>query len=124
MIVADTNVWVAYWTGESASDTMLVHSALQHKAAWMAPMIASELLSDPTLPEHHRNTIMNLPAPELVEGYWIRVGSLRAFLFARQMRPKLVDSMIAQLCIDHDATLVTRDVGFRRFTKAGLRLHK
>jgi predicted nucleic acid-binding protein len=124
MIVADTNVWIAFWTGDSANDTMLVRSALENKATSMAPMVVAELLSDPTLDERHRNTIVNMPALILLQGYWIRVGRLRASLLVRRMRPKLIDSMIAQLCMDHDAILVTRDAGFRRFADAGLRLHK
>jgi predicted nucleic acid-binding protein len=122
MIVADTNVWIAYWTGERAGDTDLLDSALEQHAVAMAPMVVSELLSDPALPGRDRHVIVNLPMMEILPGYWNRVGDLRASLFVKHMRPKLVDSMIAQICIDHTATLLTRDTRFQRFTEAGLKL--
>jgi predicted nucleic acid-binding protein len=124
MIVADTNVWIAYWKQEISTDTELLDKALLGQNTWMAPMVVSELLSDPALGIRERSVLINLPLLEIASGFWIRVGELRARFLARQMRPKLVDSMIAQVCIDYGATLVTRDLGFHRFVESGLRLHK
>jgi len=38
------------------------------------------------------------------------------------MSSDLADTLIAQICIDHDVPLITRDKDFRHFAKHGLRL--
>ena len=44
-------------------------------------------------------------------------------MFRRQARPKIVDTLIAQSCLDHGVPLVTRDRDFLSFQKvAGLRV--
>jgi predicted nucleic acid-binding protein len=124
MIVADTNVWIAYWTGQSADYIAALDSALSTKSARMLPMVLAELISDPALAPAQRDAIVDLPLLSLLPGFWVRAGILRASLFARQMHPQLIDSLIAQMCIDYDAPLLTRDAGFSRFTDAGLKIHK
>ena len=60
---------------------------------------------------------------EITEGYWQRAGLLRARLLARGRRARLADSLIAQSCLDHDLSLVTRDSDFRHFVRlAGIRI--
>ena len=60
---------------------------------------------------------------EIQPGYWERAGKLRALLIAKRLKPRLADTLIAQICIDNDIPLITRDKDFRHFAKhAGLRL--
>lgn len=50
-------------------------------------------------------------------------GLLRATILRTGRRAKLADSLIAQSCLDHQATLITRDRDFSVFASlAGLRL--
>jgi len=44
---------------------------------------------------------------------------LRAQILKLKRRAPLVETLIAQSCIDHDVGLVTRDVDFRAFVRAG-----
>jgi predicted nucleic acid-binding protein len=123
MIVADTNVWIAYLAGETGEDISWLDSALGAEATAMAPMVLAELLTAPALAPEHARALIGIPLLSLTPDYWVRVGKLRASLQAKRYRPRLVDTMIAQLCMDHQATLLTRDAGFKRFVGQGLKLH-
>jgi predicted nucleic acid-binding protein len=125
MIVADTNVWIAYLEGDQASDTKLLEIALRFEKAFMLPPVLTELLSEPGLPAQYREFLESIPRVPLTEGFWSRCGDLRANLLSRGHKPKLGDSIIAQLSIDYGAPLLTRDKGFAIFAKhAGLILAK
>ena len=123
MIVADTNVWIAYLKGEEGADVSVLDSAMISGEYVMAPVVLCELLSDPQLGEDHETRIMEARRLPLQQGYWVRAGKLRAALIAKELRPRLAETLIAQFCIDYHATLLTRDAGFRRFATVGLRLH-
>ena len=70
-----------------------------------------------------KDLFLQLPVLEITEGYWQRAGLLRARLLARGRRARLADSLIAQSCLDHDLSLVTRDSHFRHFVRlAGIRI--
>ena len=89
----------------------------------MAPPVLSELLSAPFLPTEAESSLLEIELLEPGEGYWWRAGKLRASLIDRGYRPTLVDTLIAQTCIDHSAGLLTRDRDFHPFEKhAGLLL--
>src|SRR5262245_43702172 len=120
MIVADTNVWIAYLEGDTGSDVSSLDEALATETFRMAAMVLSGLLSVDTLAPAHERILVHLPMLSLSADYWIRVGKLRAALYTQHYRPRLVDAMIAQICMDHQATLLSRDVGFRCFVDAGL----
>jgi predicted nucleic acid-binding protein len=122
MIVADTNVWIAYLLAIDADDTQAMDRALVDGAIRMAPVVLAELLSDPKLQTSAREVLETVPMLDLVPGFWSRAGLLRAKLIARGQKPKLADSLIAQVCVDWGATLITRDEGFRAFAKEGLLL--
>lgn len=83
----------------------------------------AELLSDPHLSQRVRQTILEIPTLSIGEGFWERAGLLRANILRTGRRANLADTLIAQTCLDHQATLVTRDRDFIVFgSEAGLRL--
>jgi predicted nucleic acid-binding protein len=59
-----------------------------------------------------------LPLVEVTPGYWQRAGELRAKVLARRRKARLGDALIAQSCIDHGISLLTRDRDFRAFANA------
>jgi predicted nucleic acid-binding protein len=123
MLVADTSTLVAYLEGRPGRDVDVLDEALENRILNLVPPVLAEFLSDPELPPPVRVEVLHLPVLPLLEGYWERVGALRARLFARGRRAKLADSLIAQACLDHDAELITRDRDFGAFKRyAGLRL--
>ncbi len=123
MICADSNCWIAYLSGETGQDVEILDHAVIHDAVVMAPVVLSELLSDPLLEVQDEADLCAIRMMEIRPGYWERAGKLRALLMAKRIRPKFADTLIAQICIDNDVPLITRDKDFRYFMKhAGLRL--
>ena len=123
MFCADSSSWIAYLSGESGDDVNLLDSCLHNHFILMAPIVLAELLSDPLLPDEVETHLRSVPVLELMPGFWERAGKTRAELIRRKMKPKLADTLIAQVCIDHNLPLHTRDTGFRPFAKhAGLQL--
>ena len=122
MIVADTNIWIAYFEGQRGSDVDAMDRSLQDGILRMCPVVLTELFSDPALDTDLVEALMAVPLLELIAGVWERTGRLRAAAISNKLKPKLADSLIAQICIDHEAVLITRDKGFQGFVSAGLRL--
>jgi hypothetical protein len=117
VIALDTSSLVAYLSGETGGDTDAVHLALEQQQACLPPAVLAELLSDPVLPSNTAALLEQLPLLTLADGYWSRVGALRAAVIAQRRKARLADALIAQSCLDHDLPLVTRDADFRNFSR-------
>jgi predicted nucleic acid-binding protein len=123
MFCADSSSWIAYLSGEPGGDVNLLDSYLRDRSIQMAPIVLAELLSDPSLTTAAEKFLLSMPLLDLKEGFWERAGKTRASLLRRKYRPKLADTLIAQICIDHNLPLHTRDTDFRPFAKhSGLQL--
>jgi predicted nucleic acid-binding protein len=121
MIAADTSTWIAFFQGDVGEDTQLLDKALQDRQVLMAPVVLTEMLSDPTIPPDVAHTLSELPLIEIEAGYWQRAGALRAKALAKRRKARLGDALIAQTCIDRGIPLITRDQDFRAFAE-GLEL--
>ena len=99
-------------------DVRLLDHALEDRQVVMAPVVLTELLSDPNLPSGVAETISEVPLIEIASGYWQRAGALRAKVLAKRRKARLGDALIAQSCIDQDISLITRDRDFRAFAEA------
>jgi predicted nucleic acid-binding protein len=121
LTAADTSSLRRYWIGAAGRDVELVDEALARKVLVVAPVVMTELLSDPSsqaiLP-----FALALRLLDVTPGYWGRAGELRAGILATGRKVNLADALIAQSCIDHDVALITHDRDFRHFVKAGLKL--
>lgn len=118
MIAVDTSTWIAFLKGENGEDAELLDRALQDRLVFMAPVVLTEILSDPKLPSEVAQTLSDLPLLEAGPGYWRRAGALRAKVLAKRRKARLGDALIAQSCIDHGIALLTRDRDFRAFAQA------
>jgi len=118
MIAADTSTWVAFLEGGGGEDAQLLDRALEERQVLMAPVVLTELLSDPKLPSRVAETLAEVPLIEIGAGYWQRAGMLRAKVLAKRRRARLGDALIAQSCIDRGIPLLTRDGDFRAFAEA------
>ncbi len=118
MIAVDTSTWIAFLQGDGGQDTTLLDRALQDRQVLMAPVVLTELLSDPKLPTEVSQTLSELPLIEVELGYWQRAGELRARVLAKRRKARLGDALIAQTCIDRGIPLLTRDRDFRAFAGA------
>lgn len=123
MLCLDTSSLIAYLQGEEGADVDLIDQALFDQIGVLSPVTVTELLSDPDLSPTLRRTILELPILSMTEGVWERAGLLRAKVLRTGRRANLADTLIAQNCLDHHATLVTRDRDFKTFVSvAGLRV--
>ena len=118
MIAADTSTWIAFLEGGKGEDVQLLDHALAERQVVMAPVVITELLSDPKLPSVVAKTLSQVPAMVIAPGYWQRAGALRAEVLAKRRRARLGDALIAQSCIDGGVPLLTRDRDFRTFADA------
>jgi predicted nucleic acid-binding protein len=123
MVGIDTSTWIAFVQGESGADVQSLDRSLVAGTASFPPIVLTEILSEPSLPEEQRAIVLEMPTMQISDGYWARAAAIRSALLARRLRARLPDALIAQSCIDHDAPLITRDHDFRHFAKhCGLRL--
>lgn len=117
MIALDTSSLIAYLRGDDGADVDAVEIALRSGQAVLPPIVLCELLSDPTLPESTSRIFRQLPLLPVVGGFWERAGLLRAKVIAKRRKAKLADVLIAQVCLDSDVPLITRDRDFRHFVR-------
>ena len=123
MIAVDTSTWIAFLQGEGGADAQLLDRALEDRQVLMAPVVLTEMLSDPKLPSEVAHTLSQLPLIDIGSGYWQRAGALRAQVLAKGRKARLGEALIAQCCIDRGVSLLTRDRDFRAFAEAeGLNL--
>lgn len=118
MIASDTSTWVAYLEGGEGDDALLLDKALADRQVVMAPVVLTELLSDPKLPLSVAKTLLEIPLIEMEYGFWQRAGALRARVLAKRRKARLGDALIAQSCVDRGIPLLTRDRDFRAFEQA------
>jgi len=119
MIALDTSSLVEYLSGGKGPDVDEVETTLEQKQAVLPTVVLSELLSDPKLSPSIAGVLKELPILPLLDGFWERAGYLRAKVIRRGHKAPLADSLIAQVCIDHDVPLVSRDTNFRHFVRHG-----
>lgn len=120
MLAVDTSSFIAYLQGEKGEDVQAIDLALRNQHLSLPPIVLTELLSDHSLSSNLQSLILNVPALELVPGYFERAGRLRAKVMSKGHKAKLADILIAQSCIDHQAPLVTRDRDFLGIQKCSL----
>ena len=123
MIAADSSSLIAYLSGYTAGDVAILDQTLADRLLVLPPVVLTELLSDPKLPEAVAEFLQALPILEIQEGYWKRAGMLRSRVLSRGRKARLADTLIAQSCLDHDMPIIVRDRDFRVFAaSAGLKL--
>lgn len=108
---------MAFYRGDSGEDVDALTRALKDRNVVLSPIVLAELFSDPKLSDQDAADLRELPLLEINAGFWERAGKLRAGLLHLRYRPKLVDTLIAQLCLDHDVILLSRDRDFRPFVQ-------
>jgi predicted nucleic acid-binding protein len=123
MIAADSSTLIAFIEGDAGVDVEIFDANLAAGLIVISPIVLTEVLSEPRLPDRHAALVKGLPLLVIGEGYWLRAALSRATVLARKLRARLPDTLIAQACIDHDLALIARDGDFRHFAKyCGLKL--
>ena len=119
MIAIDSSSFIGFFEGASGEDVEAVDLALEHSNGVLPPVVLTELLSDSAVDSSVVKLLLALPLIEISVGYWERAGALRALILSNGHRARLADTLIAQSCIDHGISLITRDADFRHFARWG-----
>jgi predicted nucleic acid-binding protein len=123
MIAVDTSTWVAFLEARTGEDVELLAQALGDHQVMMIPVVLTELLSDPEIPDPTIARLCSIPRVELKSAYWEQAGLLRAKVLSRGRRARLGDALVAESCITEGLRLLTRDRDFSAFVEAaGLEL--
>src|SRR5262249_28348553 len=122
-IAADSSSLIAHLSGDRGDDVAILDNTLADHLLVLPPVVLTELLSDPKLPQFVADFLKALPVLEIHSGYWERAGLLRSKVLSKGRKARLANALIAQSCLDHDMPLIIRDRDFRVFaTFAGLKL--
>ena len=122
MIAIDTSAFARLLAGETDAASNAARAALNAGDAHLSPVVLTELLSNPWITDEAVAFVLSAPLLELHDGYWFRAATLRAELKRGGYKAQVPDCLIAQSCIDHDIPLITYDLDFRHFVRAGLKL--
>lgn len=122
MIAIDTSSLRRWLQKEEGADVSRAAAAIMSGEAALPPIVLCEALSNPAVEDGFVAFVLSLPLLPIDDDYWKRAGELRRSVLETGRKAKLADSLIAQVCIDNNAALVTNDADFRHFTRAGLKL--
>ena len=114
-VAVDTSTLIAFMQDDKGKDVEWLRNALTNSDIVLPPVVLSEILSDWTLSPKERAVIQQFPLLDIIDGYWERVGLLRAKALKLKRKAKIADTLIAQSCIDHAVPLLTRDEDFAMF---------
>lgn len=124
IVTADSSVMIDYFKGINSKETKLVYEMIEEKSLTLPPMVISELLSNHNLDDVAIETISVMPTLDVQDGFWIRSGLSRAKILSKKLKARMLDVQIAQICIDNDVAIVTKDKDFRHFKKyLGLKIY-
>jgi predicted nucleic acid-binding protein len=115
LIAADSSTLIAYLAGERGKDVEALDEALAQRAVCLPPVVLTEILSDPNGSDSLGRDLRDFPLLDATTGYWERAGQLRRKVLSTGRRARLADVLIAQSCLDHDTSLITRDRDFAGF---------
>ncbi len=123
MMATDTSSLIAYINDESGQDVNLVAVKIAEGQLFLPPPVVAEFLSNPKLHKEIYQTILTIPMLDIFPDFWLRTAETRKKLLGKKLKSRLADAMIAQVCIDNNAPLITKDKDFRHYEKhCGLKL--
>jgi predicted nucleic acid-binding protein len=122
LIAIDTSSLRRWSRNENGIDVIRVDAAVLSGDAALPPIVLSEALSSPAVEAGFVAFVLSLPLLPIDDGYWKRAGELRRSVLEAGLKANIADALIAQICIDNNASLITHDADFRHFLRAGLKL--
>ncbi|MBI2027154.1 MAG: PIN domain-containing protein [Deltaproteobacteria bacterium] len=112
MICADTSVFIDFFKGSQTPCVEKFTIFLVQKQLLMNPFVLSELLSSPKLPKKAEVHLLSIPKLTIMVDFFERAGYLRRKIYQSGQGISMVDIYIAQICIDHEISLLTLDRDF------------
>jgi predicted nucleic acid-binding protein len=122
VIAVDTSSLRRFLQGAAGPDVDEVAQSIEARQLILPPVVLTEILSEPRLQRSTAKAFSAIPLLEILDGYWMRAGVLRAKVIAAGHKSKVADALIARICIDHGVRLITNDRDFRHYVSFGLLL--
>ncbi|HZW15165.1 MAG TPA: PIN domain-containing protein [Brevundimonas sp.] len=123
MIAVDSSTLIDWLRNRDTVQTAALDRAMENNDLFLPPPVETEVLSFPGEQPALAEVLDDLPRLLITEGFWVRAGASRRVILKQGLKAKLADSLIAQLCLDHNAQLIATDTDFRHFvTHCGLKL--
>ena len=123
MISVDSSTLIDWLKGVESPQTSALERAMDDNDLYLPPPVEAELLSFPGDHSGLAALLDDLPRLVVSDGFWARAGATRRQILQHKLKARFADALIAQLCLDHDATLISTDSDFRHYaTHCGLKL--
>lgn len=119
MLAVDSSTLIAFSHNQEGEDIEKLLQALLQEKVVIPPVVLTEVLSNPADNQRIYQVVSNLRELPIQEKYWQRAAFLRQSILKQGLKCRIPDALIAQSCIDAEVPLLTRDIDFRHFTKAG-----
>jgi predicted nucleic acid-binding protein len=113
-VIVDSSVWIDALLGETFG---VIEEAMTAGTLYLAPLVIAELLSGELTPAQRESMfhlLQEYPLCDTPLRHWMGVGGLRRALRSRGVNVTIPDAHVAQLALELDAELVTRDAIFPR----------
>lgn len=122
MIIVDTNVWADYFNGQGSPYVERLQAALiAEEDLTVIPIIVTEVLQGFRTERgfrRARKVLIDLPALDPPIDSHVRAAQLYRTLRRNGITVRgAIDCVIAQFCIDIDATLLSPDADFERIAE-------
>ena len=123
MIAADSSSLIAHLSGATGDDVANPDQTLADHLLALPPVLLTELLSDPRLPEAVAEFLQAFRFWKSRTGIGDEQERYYPGSSIKGRRARLAYTLIAQSCLDHDMPIIVRDRDFRSFAVfAGLKL--
>lgn len=116
-LVVDTSSWVSYFASSGPS---VIDEALAEGRVFLPPLVLAELVSGRLTARQRtelQSFLADLPLCTVDFEHWLRVGALRAQLFAVGLSVSTPDAHIAQCTLDVHGDLLSEDRIFSKVAK-------
>jgi predicted nucleic acid-binding protein len=84
--------------------------------------VLHELICYPELNDFDRKYLLELPRLPTTDQTWISASKMRKNLLQRKKKARVVDSLIAQICIENSLKLISDDRDMKAYVHFGLKL--
>lgn len=125
MVVADTSVWIEYFSGGEESVRAALRALIRSGQAVVVGVVLAELLQGCRTKKDSAMILSTLTGLRFLEtnfSTWQRTGELGSSLQQRGITLPISDLVIASAAIEHDCPVFTLDAHFRQIP--GVRLHR
>lgn len=122
MIAGDTNAWIHFLSGKTNRFSKLMEQSLKDHLLVLPVPVLHELICYPELNDFDRKYLLELPKVSAMDQTWISASEMRKVLFQKKKKARAMDSLIAQICIERNLSLISDDYDMEAFVQFGLKL--